>query len=264
MDKSNIDRNTLFSLNSKIVLVTGATGQLGFTMCKSLIDFGARVIGVDIELNKSNMMQQKQSSINYFKLDITNKDSVDKVFKKLYQKYDGIDILINNAGVSTFEPFENRTDSEFSSVTNVNLNGTFNCIQNYAKNQPQHCLQGNIINIASIYGIVSPDYRIYQKGDRKNSEIYGATKAGVIQMTKYFAVHLAQHGIRVNSISPGGIYNPENPQSEHFINEYSKRNPMNRMANSEEILGAVLYLASDASSYVTGHNLVVDGGMSCW
>jgi len=262
MKKSNTERNEFFKLDKKTVLVTGATGQLGRTMCRTLNEFGAFVIGVDIKLNKEKMLQK--GTISYLKLDITSKDSVEDAFNNLYQKYDSIDVLINNAGVSTFEPFENRTDSEFSSVTNVNLNGTFNCIQNYAKNQPQHCLQGNIINIASIYGIVSPDYRIYQKGDRKNSEIYGATKAGVIQMTKYFAVHLAQHGIRVNSISPGGIYNPENPQDDHFILEYLKRVPMGRMANAEEIVGAILFLSSSASSYVTGHNLVVDGGMSCW
>jgi NAD(P)-dependent dehydrogenase (short-subunit alcohol dehydrogenase family) len=120
------------------------------------------------------------------------------------------------------------------------------------------------VNIASIYGEISPDPKIYLDGDRKNSEVYGATKAGVIQMTKYFAVHLAEKGLRVNAVSPGGIYNPETPQSERFIKEYSKRNPMGRMAMANEILGAILYLSSDTSSYVTGHNLVVDGGMSCW
>ena len=112
--------------------------------------------------------------------------------------------------------------------------------------------------------MISPDPSIYHEDDRKNSEVYGATKAGIIQMTKYFAVHLAEKNIRVNAVSPGGIFNVENPQSAYFVDEYSKRNPMNRMANTGEILGAVLYLASDASSYVTGHNLVVDGGMSCW
>jgi len=105
---------------------------------------------------------------------------------------------------------------------------------------------------------------MYKEGDRKNSEVYGATKAGIIQMTKYFAVHLAENQIRVNVVSPGGIYNSENPQSENFVNEYSKRNPTGRMANTDEMLGAVLFLASNTSTYVTGHNMVVDGGMSCW
>ena len=196
-------------------------------------------------------------------MDIANKQSVVDLFNELYRNQISIDVLINNAGVSTFEPFEKRLEDEFDYVTNVNLKGTFFCIQEYFKHQKIHG-KGNIVNIASIYGQISPDPKIYLDGDRKNSEVYGATKAGVIQMTKYFAVHLAENGLRVNAVSPGGIYNPKTPQSEYFVNEYSKRNPMNRMANTEEMLGAVLYLASDASSYVTGHNLVVDGGMSCW
>ena len=115
-----------------------------------------------------------------------------------------------------------------------------------------------------MYGLISPDFRIYNQGDRKNSEIYGATKAGIIQLTKYFAVHLAENNIRVNSISPGGVYNSDNPQSESFIKNYSYRCPMKRMAKVEEISGAVVFLSSSASSYITGQNLVIDGGMSCW
>ena len=121
-----------------------------------------------------------------------------------------------------------------------------------------------IINIASMYGVISPDYRIYSEGDRKNSEIYGATKAAIIQMTKYFAVHLAERKIRVNCVSPGGIFNPENPQSDSFIKNYSLRCPLNRMANVNEIIGGIIFLSSDAASYVTGQNLIIDGGMSCW
>lgn len=254
--------NKFFGIDKKTVLVTGATGQLGHTICKAFIDLGARVIGADVEMNEKKMLQD--SNISYVSLDITNKQSVEDVFGKLYHKYGCIDVLINNAGVSTFEPFEERTEASFDWVSNVNLKGTFFCIQEYVKNQKNIKQQGNIINIASIYGIISPDPRVYQDGDLKNSEVYGATKAGIIQMTKYFAVHLAYYEIRVNAVSPGGIFNNENPQSEYFINEYSKRNPMGRMADSEEMLGAIIFLSSDASSYVTGHNLVVDGGMSCW
>ena len=124
--------------------------------------------------------------------------------------------------------------------------------------------KGAIINIASIYGMISPDYRIYSDSDRKNSEVYGATKAGIIQMNKYFSVHLADRNIRCNSVSPGGIYNPENPQSDEFISNYSFRCPMKRMANTDEIVGAIAYFASDLASYTTGQNLAIDGGMSSW
>jgi NAD(P)-dependent dehydrogenase (short-subunit alcohol dehydrogenase family) len=254
--------NKLFNFQKKIVLVTGSTGQLGKAICKSFIDLNAIVIGIDVNINSEMMLNH--CNITYMTLDIQNKNSIGKIFKKIYDKYKTIDILINNAGVSVFTPFEKRNEESFNWTTSVNLKGTFLCIQEYAKNHKNTKHEGSIVNIASIYGIISPDPRIYQAGDNVNSEVYGATKAGIIQMTKYFAVHLADSKIRVNAVSPGGIYNPEKPQSKNFIAEYSKRNPMGRMANAEEILGAILYLASDASSYVTGHNLVVDGGMSCW
>ena len=123
---------------------------------------------------------------------------------------------------------------------------------------------GSIVNIASMYGSISPDPRIYTDCDRKNSEVYGATKAGIIQMTRYFAVHLAEMNIRVNCVSPGGLYNPDAPQGEDFVKNYSYRNPMGRMGNAEEIIGVVLYLSSNAASYTNGQNIVVDGGMTSW
>ena len=261
MGKSKKYLDYLFGLEGKTVLVTGAVGQLGKVICQGFLDAELIVIGADSNLGKKNIIQD--DNISYHSLDITSKHSVENLFNKLYKKYISIDILINNAGVSTFEPFEDRLEESFDWVSDVNLKGTFLCIQEYFKHQKNNKC-GNVVNIASIYGLISPDPRMYKKGDRKNSEVYGATKAGIIQMTKYFAVHLAEKNIRVNAVSPGGIFNTENPQSEYFIGEYSKRNPMGKMANADDILGAVLYLVSDASSYVTGHNLVVDGGMSCW
>ena len=261
LEQSNNYLNHLFGLEGKTVLVTGACGQLGGIICQGFLDAESVVIAVDLNLDQKNVIQD--DNISYRSLDIASKHSVRLFLDELYKKCNSIDVLINNAGVSTFEPFENRTEESFDWVSDVNLKGTFLCIQEYFKHQKNN-KYGNVINIASIYGLISPDPSIYHEGDRKNSEVYGATKAGIIQMTKYFAVHLAEKNIRVNAVSPGGIFNVENPQSAYFVDEYSKRNPMNRMANTEEILGAVLYLASDASSYVTGHNLVVDGGMSCW
>ena len=147
----------------------------------------------------------------------------------------------------------------------VNLKETFNCIQKYVELFDQHKQsRGSIINIASMYGMISPDFRIYTDCDRKNSEIYGATKAGIIQMSKYFAVHLADRNIRCNSVSPGGVFNPENPQGIDFRNNYGFRCPMRRMADADEIAGAVLYLAGDMASYTTGQNIAVDGGMTSW
>ncbi|MDP2923625.1 MAG: SDR family oxidoreductase [Candidatus Omnitrophota bacterium] len=252
----------LFNLKGKVALVTGATGQLGETMCQAYLQAGMGVIGVDKKLDPSRMTSHK--NIQYIVMDITKKNSVKEGFRKIYSKHDRLDVLVNNAGTSVFEPFEKRSEKSFDLVMDVNLKGTFFCIQAYAQWAQKRKQDGNIINIASIYGVISPDSRIYTDCKRRNSEVYGATKAGVIQMTRYFAVHLAPYKIRVNCISPGGIFNPRLPQGKDFITNYSYRCPMGRMANVCDIMGALLYLSSEASSYTNGQNMVIDGGMSCW
>tara|TARA_B100001250_G_C19816984_1_gene799083 strand:- start:7237 stop:7995 length:759 start_codon:yes stop_codon:yes gene_type:complete len=250
--------NNIFNLKNKIVVVSGSNGQLGKSICEFMINLGSIVIGIDLENSNENISR-------YYNLDITKSEDVNIVFKNIYNEFGRIDVLINNAGVSTFEPFEIRPEEKFDWVMDVNLKGTFNCIQsltNLFDSNKQD--KASIVNIASIYGLISPDFRIYTDLDRKNSEIYGATKAGIIQMSKYFAVYLAERNIRCNSVSPGGIFNPENPQGQDFISKYSERCPMKRMANSEEIIGAIVYLSSDLASYTTGQNITVDGGTSAW
>lgn len=251
--------NNIFSLKNKIIVVTGANGQLGRSICKFFKNLNSIVIGID--LNSDEI----QNTDKNFHLDITSSKKVKSIFKKIYAEFGKIDVLINNAGVSTFEPFEKRPEEKIDWVMDVNLKGTFNCIQNLVNLIDEHNQdKSSIVNIASMYGVISPDFRIYTDLDRKNSEIYGATKAGIIQMTKYFSVHLSDRNIRVNSVSPGGIYNPVNPQGKDFIKNYSSRCPMKRMADADEIVGAIVYLASDLASYTTGQNITVDGGMSSW
>lgn len=250
----------LFNLKDKVVVVTGANGQLGNTICRAFREAGSKVIGIDLNIDNNRI-----DEVEYLRANITKKDELSNVFMTIMKKYRAFDILINNAGVSTFEPFEVRPEDKIDWVMDVNLKGSFFCIQSYVNLFDEFKLKsGSVINIASIYGMISPDFRIYTDCDRKNSEIYGATKAGVIQLTKYFAVHLADRNIRVNAISPGGVFNPKNPQGEDFIKNYSFRCPMKRMANEEELVGALIYLASDAASYTNGVNLAIDGGMSCW
>lgn len=146
----------------------------------------------------------------------------------------------------------------------VNLKGTLLCSKEFIKHRKENGNHGTVVNIASHYGLISPDPRIYIDCDRQNSEIYGATKAGIIQMTRYYAVHAAPFDIRFNSVSPGGVRNPENPQGPEFQKEYNLRCPAGRMAETHEIVGAIIFLLSPAASYINGHNLVVDGGMTCW
>lgn len=249
----------MISFENKVVLVTGANGQLGRELCKQFQENGATVIGLDIQA------EPKTEMFLYCKGDLVNKHEIEQCLSYFLTRVPSIDILVNNAGVSTFESFEERSEDAFDWVMDVNLKGTFSCIQTYVKvvdELKQH--SGAIVNIASLYGIVSPDFRIYTDCDRKNSEVYGATKAGVIQMTKYFSVHLASRKIRVNAVSPGGIFNPEMPQGPDFIKNYSQRCPMERMGAAKEVTDGVLFLSSDLASYITGHNLVIDGGFSAW
>jgi NAD(P)-dependent dehydrogenase (short-subunit alcohol dehydrogenase family) len=244
----------------KVVVITGASGQLGSLLASQYIELGATVIGLDsITSNKSG---SQSISFNFIKLDIRNAKSVDEIFNTLISKYGRVDILINNAGTATFEHFLDRTEEDIDLMMDVNLKGTFNCIKSFVKSGTSINAGRSIVNIGSIYGLVSPDFRVYAEGDRRSSELYGATKAGVIQMTKYFAVELAEAGIRVNAVSPGGIFNPVNPQTKQFIENYSFRTPLGRMASTSEITHAIVFLTSNSASYITGHNLVVDGGYS--
>ena len=244
----------------KVVVITGISGQLGKLLALEYIDLGAKVIGLDFMT--PNTSESESIPFNFIKLDIRNAKSVDETFKTLISRFSGVDILINNAGAATFEHFLDRTEENIDLMMDVNLKGTFNCIKSFVKSGSSKNSGRSIVNIGSIYGSVSPDFRVYEEGDRRSSEMYGATKAGVIQMTKYFAVELAKAGIRVNAVSPGGIFNPANPQAKQFIENYSYRTPLGRMASTSEITHAVVFLTSDLASYITGHNLVVDGGYS--
>ena len=195
-------------------------------------------------------------------MDITSEESVEKAIQHIEAQAIKIDTLVNNAGTAVFSNFTQRTKDEFMKVTEVNLFGTFNCINQIADHMLKNNIKGSIINIGSIYGVVSSDPKIYTDCKRINSEVYSATKAGIIQMTNYFAVHLAESKIRVNCVSPGGIYNK---QGADFVKNYSERTPAKRMAQPQEIVQAIIYLSDNhLSSYISGQNLLVDGGLTSW
>ena len=253
----------MLNLDKKRIMVTGCNGQLGRAICSFLTDHGSEVIGCDIPDEPDHRVKDL---IRYVAIDITTKRDVYDSMQTIFREIGPVDSLVCNAGVSVFEPFMSRPESSIDSVYSVNLKGTINCIMAYLQeleamgNTPPK----SIVNIASIYGIVSPDPRIYVDLDRQNSEIYGATKAGVIQLTKYYAVHAKRLNVRVNSVSPGGVLNQDSPQGVGFQEEYSKRCPMGRLAKDYEIASSVAFLTSDLSSYINGHNLVVDGGLTAW
>tara|TARA_B100001964_G_C14250384_1_gene609621 strand:+ start:681 stop:1475 length:795 start_codon:yes stop_codon:yes gene_type:complete len=249
-----------FGLKNKKIIITGSSGQLGSELVKTFLKFDSIVIGIDLQESKNI----KHKNFYFYQSDVSILSENKYVFKKIFSKHKKIHCLINNAGVAVFSSFKNRTEEELDYVMNVNLKSYFFSIQNFEKYSDKKDKSKSIINISSIYSLISPDPKIYSKQDRKSSEIYGMTKAGVNQMTRYFAVHLANKNIRVNCISPGGIFNVEKPQSKRFVKNYSKKNPMNRMALTKEIVGGAIYLTSSSASYTNGHNLIIDGGMSSW
>jgi len=236
----------------KVAILTGANGQLGQSFLTTLVNENYLVYAVD--LNIDNI--KETDTIKPIQLDITDEIKVHNFYKEINK----INVVINNAGIGVFTSFEDRTAKEFMQVMNVNLLGTFLISQGAIKLM-KSVNNGKIINIGSIYGQVSSDERIYGDSGRNNSEVYSATKAGVIHMTKYMATHFGKYNIQVNCISPGGILNQ---QSEEFIKNYEYKNPMKRMGTPEDLQSALKYLISDETKYINGQNITIDGGFVAW
>ena len=258
----------IFSLSDEIVLVTGAAGQLGNSTVNGLIDSNAKVIATDTNLESlkksANRWGWNKDSVILEECDITKREDIVSAIERGNALYGEVTALVANTGVGVFEPYLERSEESIDWVMDINLKGTLLCIQEFIKHRKENEGRGSIVNIGSHYGVVSPDPRIYTDCDRKNSEIYGASKAGIIQMTKYFAVHAAEYNVRTNAVSPGGIRNSVNPQGKDFQNNYAYRCPMGRMGEIHEMIGAIIFLLSPAASYINGHNLVVDGGFTSW
>ena len=240
----------------KIAVITGCNGQLGSFLVHLLIDNGFFVYGLDKDAKEEHF-----EKYSIFKLDVTDESEVAEFFQELSDKKIRINTLINNAGIGIFTPFEERRKEDFMKVLDVNLFGTFNMIKAALNFFDVNLDPANIVNVSSIYGVISSDPSIYEDLNRMNSEVYSASKAGIIQLTKYFAVHLAKRKILVNCVSPGGIYNKH---PEKFKNNYSKKCPVERMANVNEIADAILFFSKNKNAYLTGQNLIVDGGLTAW
>ena len=236
----------------KKAIVTGANGKLGTAFVEALTGKGYFVYAVD--LNIENI--EASESVELVKLDITYETAVHNFFSSVQD----LDVLVNNAGIGVFTPFEDRTAAEFKNVVEVNLLGTFLMSQSAIKIM-KNTYGGKIVNIASIYGSTSSDERIYGDSGRNNSEVYSATKAGVISLTKYMAAHFGKYNIQTNSISPGGIYNH---QSEDFVSNYEYKTPMHRMGNIQDLISTMFYLISDETTYTNGQDIAVDGGFLAW
>lgn len=250
-------------LLNQTVLITGAAGQLGREMASAFAAEGALLWLADqseAALREAAHALPAPQLAGTLAFDTTQPEQVQAAFAQVQARTGALDVLVNNAGTAVFTPFWERDYDDFMRVMSVNVGGTFLCTREALKSM-REAGRGRIVNIGSIYGVVSSDPRIYTDCARMNSEVYSASKAGVIQMTRYFAAHAAAFGVRVNCVSPGGVFNE---QGADFVNNYSQRTPAGRMAKASEIAGAVVFLASPQAEYVNGQNIVVDGGFTAW
>jgi len=267
----------LFDLSGKTAVITGANGILGRHFTTGLAEAGADVALLDIQIEglaelTIQLSERYGIRAKSFVCDVSDPASVKKAIADVVSVFHHIDILHNNAAGKSddleafFAPFEDYSPKLWREVMTVNLDSMFLMAQAVGKQMVAQRQGGSIIQTSSIYGLTGPDQRIYEGAYYLNRQIntpavYSASKAGVIGLTKYLATYWADKGIRVNAIAPGGV---ESGQNEAFIRQYSRRVPMGRMAKPTEVVGALLYLASDASQYVTGQTLVVDGGLTTW
>ena len=269
-----------FDLTGRVAVVTGGVGLLGAEFCRTLAEAGASVAVVDRNVPASQATADTLTKSGFnaqaFITDITQPDSVNAMVESVLSVFGRIDILVNSAALDPkFDPdavkkgitpgaFEDYPLDQWNSALNVNLTGTFLVTQACVKPMLAQGKKGSIINICSTYGLNGPDQRIYIKdGERVAFKpvYYTVTKAGVMGFTKYLAAYYAGTDIRVNALTPGGVFNDH---EDYFVKNYSAKTIIGRMAKKDEMNGALLFLASDASSYMTGNNVVVDGGWTSW
>jgi 2-deoxy-D-gluconate 3-dehydrogenase len=272
----------LFKLNGRVALVTGGAGLLGAEFCRALAQAGAVVVAADINLSAVQASVEGLASTGLkaasVEVDVTDASSVQRMVNSTLDSFGRLDILVNSAALDPKFDLEHRDSDQrrfgsgafedfplaaWNQALAVNLTGAFLCCQTAAR--PMLSQGGGVIvNLCSIYGLSAPDQRLYQSpGEpaRFKPVYYSVTKAGILGLTQYLAAYYAGKNIRVNALSPGGVYNGHDPA---FVQAYSARAILGRMAEKDELNGALLFLVSEASAYMTGANLVVDGGWTAW
>jgi NAD(P)-dependent dehydrogenase (short-subunit alcohol dehydrogenase family) len=243
----------MFSIKNKVIVVTGGNGLLGKQMVSSFRNQGAIVIAADIHFDNKG--------IDDIVIDITNENSVKNGIKSLIEKYKHIDGWVNNAYPRTKDwgvKFEEIPLESWRKNIDMHLNGYFLCCQMVLELMKKQGF-GSLVNMSSIYGLVGPDFTVYEKTEMTMPAAYAAIKGGLNNLTRYLASYYGSYQIRINTVSPGGILDNQ-PKS--FIENYNKKVPLRRMGSPNDIVSAVYFLLSDESGYITGHNLVVDGGWS--
>lgn len=261
----------LFDVSNEIVVITGGSGQLGIQYSKTFLEANSYVVSIDLKTNKyvEELKVKYKNKFLFIKCNITSKKSVTETSDQIQKTFGNVSVLINNAALDSppdapreeTGPFELYPESSWDKVIDVNLKGVFNCCQVFGEIMAKNN-KGSIINVSSIYGVVSPDQSIYEY-KRKNGDFfykpvaYSVSKSGLINMTKYLAVYWAKFEVRVNCLVLAGV---DNNQDLEFKEAYCKRIPIGRMANENEYNGVMIFLASQASSYMTGSTITLDGG----
>ncbi|WP_374615168.1 SDR family oxidoreductase [Sphingorhabdus sp.] len=261
----------LFDVSAELVVITGASGQLGNEYARAYLEGGARVVGLDLAASaKSDELAAQYAERYHFVVaSVTDKASLQGALADVEQAFGTPSVLINNAAIDSPPsappeengPFEDYPEASWDKVVDVNLKGVYLCCQVFGAAMAKAC-RGSIINVASIYGVVSPDQSLYEYR-RQRGEVffkpvaYSASKSGIFNLTRYLAVYWAKQNVRVNSLTIAGVFNNQEPA---FLKTYCGRIPVGRMASASEYNGSVLFLGSLASRYMTGSNLVVDGG----
>ena len=258
----------MFNLKNKTTIITGGAGLLGRAFSKACAEYGANVVIVDIDEEKASELTKQikkeigNNNIIFQKCDITNKKDIQNLVDTAVNKFGKIDALVNNAyprNKNYGRKFEAVSYEDFCENVNMHLGGYFLITKEISKVMMKQNY-GNIINMASIYGFSAPRFEIYDGTDMTMSVEYAAIKGAIINLTKYLASYLGRYNIKVNAISPGGVFNN---QPESFVKRYSEKVVLGkRMANTDDIVGVLIFLLSDASKYITGQNIVVDGGWS--
>lgn len=273
MPDTRAETSELFDLTGRVALLTGAAGLIGPQLARALNDYGAAVALTDTDGDRAaaalvdHGIGRADAPSLAVAMDVTDAGAVVRAVEQVTAELGPPDILVNCAAFTTrtqsqnyYNSFEEYQLDDWQKVLDVNLTGTFLCCQTVGRGMVERG-RGSIINVASLYGVVSPDQRIYDGMEIGQPVPYSVSKAGVLGLTRYLSTYWAARGVRVNAITPGGVYDGH---EEEFARRYSARTPMGRMADRTELRGAVVYLASEASAYCTGHNLVVDGGWTVW
>lgn len=263
-----MDYRAKFDLTNKVIVVTGAVGLVGREFCEAIAQFGGVVVATDIPLAKPEefaalLSAKHDRDMLGIAVDVSSKVDVNQLLENVIKTYGRVDGLVNahqNKSHLVFEPFEQVSEENWDKIMEINLKGTFLTCQIIGSYMARRG-SGSIVNLPSTYSVVAPNQNLYEGTSLGCPAAYSASKGGIDALSRYLASYWASSGVRVNMVTPHGVWNHHEPQ---FEENFARFSPMRRMSQSHEVAGALVFLLSDASSYTTGDNLLVEGGWTVW